>query len=71
MAGFRKQASRRVRATTIGRGLGIILKEQATMFYFRTRTLAREYAAKDDNYHVVDCRDNPNVNGLGWAVKVL
>lgn len=71
MAGFRKQASRRVRSATIGRSLGTTLKEQATMFYFRTRTLAREFAAKNDKYTVVDCKDNPSVNGDRWAVKVL
>jgi hypothetical protein len=41
------------------------------MIYFKTRTLAREFASKKDSYKVVDCRDAPSVNGLGWAVKVL
>ena len=71
MASIRKQLSRRNRARTIGMGLGATLKEQATMLYFRTRTLAREFAAKDDNYVVVDCKDNPSMKGDRWAVKVL
>lgn len=42
------------------------------MIYFKTRTIAREFAKKGDNYKVVDRADNLSAGrGFRWAVKVL
>lgn len=41
------------------------------MLYFKTRTLARSFKAKNPAYKVVDSQDNLSANGLRWAVKVL
>ena len=41
------------------------------MIYFKTRDIAREFAAKREHYVVVDCKENPSANGTRWAVKVL
>lgn len=71
MASIRKQFKRRLRARAVGQTFAKPIQEKITMLYFRTRTLAREFASTNDAYTVVDKRDEPNVNGLGWAVKVL
>jgi len=42
------------------------------MLYFKTRTIAREFATKADHYKVVDCKDLlSSGRGYRWAVKVL
>lgn len=41
------------------------------MLYFKKRDEAREFAKKQPHYTVVDCKDNPSVNGHRWAVRVL
>ena len=42
------------------------------MLYFKTRTIAREFAKRQDHYKVVDCKDNPSRGrGWRWAVHCL
>jgi hypothetical protein len=42
------------------------------MIYFKTRTIAREFAKKHEHYSVVDCVDNLSAGkGYRWAVKVI
>lgn len=41
------------------------------MIYFELRKYAREFAKKQPHYKVVDCKENRNMHGLRWAVRVL